>query len=635
MTTYNTGNAVGSTDPRDLSDNAKNFDLLSVGTEMEYPDRLGVPRKSWAGFEAAFAQFLLDSGFEAVYVQYATGAVVLRPTQLVQREGELYRVTNQATLPLGLTGNWATDAPKLTAVGDKALRLALQELSGSGMVGFSQTGTYPADTVGSRLQAIPAELESVADDLSLEIIASQQLDGPRGGNLQPTVKLAIEQLGEVGRVGIFKTPAELDTRFGPLYYRKSHTGGAELLTSLDRFKPAGAFVTPSTVGGTALKAYYVKPSGSNSAAGTSWDTALASVAVAYQKGDADVIFVAPGVYFNTFHLGTYSLARNLSIQGVGPGVYFVSGPATGNLGAWTATATAGVYKQGVTDSTLSGVVSLDHSDSIGNPYALKKVGGIAEVGASPGSWFRNPDTGELFVSMPDMAAPPARVFYYQGAPMRVTAAGVKFHHRNITYVGGNAGAFSARLADSSTVIYGEDIGAVGQSSGDGYQIKDVGYSIAVRVRASRNFNDGLNYHALNGLTPHFIEIDCIGADNFAEGTGNGSTAHEDVKGFRFNSHYFGNRGPGVADVNDAKTYNVGCTSRANGVGNSNASGFQASSEVKTGSGVTMWLDGCVADGNSGGDFVAKNGAKIFYRDIWSGSDSISLAGDSTAEPFSP
>lgn len=47
MSNYNTGNPKPSIDPRDLDDNATNFDLLLLSTEPSVPDRLGIPRKTW------------------------------------------------------------------------------------------------------------------------------------------------------------------------------------------------------------------------------------------------------------------------------------------------------------------------------------------------------------------------------------------------------------------------------------------------------------------------------------------------------------------------------------------------------------------------------------------------------------
>lgn len=49
--THNTGNAIGSTSPKDVSDNAMNLDLLIQGEDVSYLDRKGVSRKSWRGME--------------------------------------------------------------------------------------------------------------------------------------------------------------------------------------------------------------------------------------------------------------------------------------------------------------------------------------------------------------------------------------------------------------------------------------------------------------------------------------------------------------------------------------------------------------------------------------------------------
>lgn len=48
---YNTGNAPGSSSPKDLIDNAEDFDFLLTGTGVSHPNRLGVPLKSWKGME--------------------------------------------------------------------------------------------------------------------------------------------------------------------------------------------------------------------------------------------------------------------------------------------------------------------------------------------------------------------------------------------------------------------------------------------------------------------------------------------------------------------------------------------------------------------------------------------------------
>jgi len=50
MTSYNTGNPLGSKDPRDLYDNAENLDVLVNDTNRNtHPDRFGVSRLTWKG----------------------------------------------------------------------------------------------------------------------------------------------------------------------------------------------------------------------------------------------------------------------------------------------------------------------------------------------------------------------------------------------------------------------------------------------------------------------------------------------------------------------------------------------------------------------------------------------------------
>lgn len=156
---YNTGNPIGSTSPKDLSDNARNLDLLLLGDDPSYPDRKGVPRKSWKGMEAEyvadrlrratefhtaqterdtqFKAFLDASGYEAP-VPYAPGLTLERATQTVTYLGNEYRVKSQF-LPL-TTIDWSTDQSKLKLIGDDSLRQALADpidpANGVGMLGY-------------------------------------------------------------------------------------------------------------------------------------------------------------------------------------------------------------------------------------------------------------------------------------------------------------------------------------------------------------------------------------------------------------------------------------------------------------------------------------------------------------------
>lgn len=67
---YNTGNPLGSKDPKDLYDNAENLDVLVNSTSKDmHPDRFGVPRLTWKGIMAS------GTGSPAIAVKAAQDAL--------------------------------------------------------------------------------------------------------------------------------------------------------------------------------------------------------------------------------------------------------------------------------------------------------------------------------------------------------------------------------------------------------------------------------------------------------------------------------------------------------------------------------------------------------------------------------
>lgn len=136
--TYLTGNPLGSNSPKDMSDNASNFDEAMNSSSPSWDDRTGKRRQTWAGAEYEWQQTLANAFYEPVHLTYVDGTplIVSRPTQLFDRAGSVYRIKMPETFPVTLTGAWATDLANVVDVGDASLRTDLgpgfrQKIDGS------------------------------------------------------------------------------------------------------------------------------------------------------------------------------------------------------------------------------------------------------------------------------------------------------------------------------------------------------------------------------------------------------------------------------------------------------------------------------------------------------------------------
>lgn len=144
---------LGSTEVKVLFNNASNFDDAMNSELPSFYDRFNKRRETWAGMQKMVADFIEAMGFEATHLVYVDGTplTVLRPTQLIDRAGSVYKVKMPASFPVNLTGNWATDQLLLVDVGDASLRMSLALTTGANLVGFDLSNSYSPDTVGLQL----------------------------------------------------------------------------------------------------------------------------------------------------------------------------------------------------------------------------------------------------------------------------------------------------------------------------------------------------------------------------------------------------------------------------------------------------------------------------------------------------
>lgn len=142
---YNTLNPLGSKDPRDLYDNATNFDYYANGLDPAYPNRFGQLKLSIEGMrqqflsaqdgrEAQFQDFLINSGYQDIG-DYGAGLTITARNQVFNRSGVTYRISGDTTIPYTLTGDWATESSKFVIVGDNSLRQDLGAPTGAQLIG--------------------------------------------------------------------------------------------------------------------------------------------------------------------------------------------------------------------------------------------------------------------------------------------------------------------------------------------------------------------------------------------------------------------------------------------------------------------------------------------------------------------
>ena len=170
MTTYNTGNPIGSTDSRDRLDNTENFDVALNTLDPTWEDRFGRTRDSFEGALSKLSFYRVGT--------FAAGYTLTNMRQTLEYSGHEY--------------SWAGTFPKVVAAGatpatsggisagswvdrtDYYLRDELLSLSGAGIV-ITSTG----NSVQEELNNLTENISSVNSTLKSEI--DSLADGQQSG----------------------------------------------------------------------------------------------------------------------------------------------------------------------------------------------------------------------------------------------------------------------------------------------------------------------------------------------------------------------------------------------------------------------------------------------------------------------
>ncbi|HFQ4934135.1 TPA: hypothetical protein ACGUPE_001208 [Vibrio vulnificus] len=465
-----------------------------------------------------------------------------------------------------------------------------------------------------RLDEAISSIEESANKHRDLVYGDEQTDVDLDGEKVPSLRKSINQhvAGLVGLRGMKKVTDKMGLRCGPIWYVIDGEGSAKIITDLTRFYPKGWQADRCPFG---LKIYYVDgKNGTLNGDGLSWSTAMKSIKTAINQPDVDAVLIAGGQHYGITNDGVmamdvYSGTRDVALIAVGAPAIVSSARAV----TWSVHS-GDVYQSSSTGGSITRVVDLNQVDDFGDPLELRKAASVEDL--SENSFFH--DGTRVFVQLPQGRVPDDDVLCMRSFVNQVSAPGIKWYARNINWYTGGSGSLRYQNCDESTVAVVEDC-CFGYSSLDGLCVRDIGLSIARRCRSFRNANDAFNYHAYNGLDPHGIEEHCIGYNSQKTGTGNGSTLHEACRALRVNCHYAYNKGPGIADIQTSKSFNVAVTSKSN-FNSSNSWGFLATEQCE------MWIDGGSAYENSGngegGDVEFRGDSKAHVNGLATGSDIV-------------
>jgi len=342
--------------------------------------------------------------------------------------------------------------------------------------------------------------------------------------------------------------------------------------------------------------YYVSPDAPASGNDGLSVGAPIRIPAAIAKADVGEIRYAAGEYYFNNHSrgsGEWMITRPIRHIASGPGVK-VTGFQTPSSTGWTLVSGFIYSASRSAAQEVFDVVTLDGEDY--TKYTKKATlaeitgaGQVAIVGSTVYIWaFDNADmtlatdTGQR------------RVRIQTTSNVGVATAGPTQYVEGIAFEGSTSGAITS--GSSATMIL-KNV-SVKYGSLNGITVTG-GSVISDTVTVARSGTDGFNYHVYSPATYcEFIEINCIGRNNgqvSGATTNNSTTAHETAVGIRVNGIYSTSHGPVLADVNNAQSWNLGCTSGDSTTATlSQSAAFRVDATGFTGDIATIWLERCKA-----------------------------------------
>lgn len=486
-------------------------------------------------------------------------------------------------------------------------------------------------TNGSTLSISGAEGESANYFYVENATTEGNKDTPDYIMLSTKKRAVLEKSDSLRFAGVFSSPPELKHRAGQFIYKKKSHTEAELLTDLSRYIP---YTLENENDAGLVVAYADFNKGNNNAGdGLSWDNAKGSIQDAINL-NPDMLLIRAGQYSRVNRLNYLNVTKDMSIISVG-GASQVSMMATGS---WSSDSRVNVYKltyaSGLTNTTNR--VFDDGYLTNKTATVYQPVASADDVELTPGSWWHDAANRTTYVRAID-----DRNLVTSGDGMRLTQ---NVAQSDITYTGnhrlymegiefwGGSGQVEFRSDGNeylNSSFYGKRCKFNGNTDGggNGFAMRDIGVSITEDCESSLNRRDGFNYHyylggatGVEGVSPHFIEINCNAHNNGlggTEGNNQGSTAHEKSVGMRIGGDYsYHNDGGCIVDIES-----VNCLMVSNNCCDSSKVGAVLSANGVFPIDAKWWVDGMLALrnaplGNGRGDLAIDGyNSTLHMRDV--------------------
>ena len=311
---------------------------------------------------------------------------------------------------------------------------------------------------------------------------------------------------------------------------------------------------------------------------------------------------------------------------------------------FVATADAQVYVSTyTTESVGQAVIDRSVNNAKGRPKALRRAWPSAtdavtvaaalqarHTAYGQGAFYLDTANKKLYVRLIDGRAPDANLSVMSGQNFNFEhyspSSAIKLWMDSVEIWGGNNPFRVTSGATGTPPVWHRSSGFCYAGTGHGLSWASGGGTIfGVGSAADDNAQDGLNYNGIaSGASPAFYEFN-VTADSSGWGTDgenscNGSTSHVVCRGVRVNCSYTDCSNRAIHDIQDAQTWNLGCTVGPNravtGASTNGATYASVASGYPTLVNTSkVWVDACSLSAANPADYYAYDGGQVYYANM--------------------